>query len=391
MEARKNVLVCEDDPVQLKILTTLLDQAGYRSLATRTPAEAVRAARRCGVDAVVTDVQLQDGSAFDLVGDLRRMGLDAPVIMASGYATDGMKERARKAGATTFFEKPFDLRQIREQVDQAVRLPRRIDGSVLIVEGHAQVRAGLERAAMEAGFSVLAAEDGAAALDLLRSTTSPVDLFLVDVHASEASTAWIIRSALEIRPSLHVVLMAGDASRDEIRDGYEAGAAAMVRKPIGPERFRSFLKQSLGTAREAQRREASRRERNERHSRESFARKAARVLLRGRRLAVAGVAAACLLTGAGIAYALQQIDSTVEKYDALADRAVRSLEHRGVSGDDAAFARWQAMEQLRLTRESNETSRRYYEGHLQEMRWQGQPRPVPAEIRTVEPSAALKK
>jgi len=25
----KNVLVCEDDPVQLKILTTLINQAGY--------------------------------------------------------------------------------------------------------------------------------------------------------------------------------------------------------------------------------------------------------------------------------------------------------------------------------------------------------------------------
>ena len=117
MKTMKNVLVCEDDPVQLKILTTLIDQAGYRPISARTPSEAVIAARRCGVDAVLTDVQLQDGNAFDLVGDLRAIGFDAPVFMASAYATDGMRDRARAAGVKRFFEKPFDLRQIRQQVD----------------------------------------------------------------------------------------------------------------------------------------------------------------------------------------------------------------------------------------------------------------------------------
>src|SRR5437667_7547961 len=121
MKPTKNVLVCEDDPVQLKILTTLIDQAGYRSLAARTPGEAVNAARRCGVDAVLTDVQLQDGNAFDLVGDLRAIGFDAPVFMASAYATEGMKDRARCAGVKRFFDKPFDLRQIKEQVDEVLK------------------------------------------------------------------------------------------------------------------------------------------------------------------------------------------------------------------------------------------------------------------------------
>jgi len=80
------------------------------------------AARRCGIDAVLTDVQLQDGNAFDLLGDLRRFGVDAPVLMASAFATDGMKARAREAGVKHFFEKPFDLPKIREQVENVLKI-----------------------------------------------------------------------------------------------------------------------------------------------------------------------------------------------------------------------------------------------------------------------------
>jgi len=169
MKTTKNVLVCEDDPVQLKILTTLIDQAGYRSLSARTPSEAVVAARRCGVDAVLTDVQLQDGNAFDLVGDLHRFGFDAPVLMTSAYATEGMKDRARKAGAKFFFEKPFNLPQIREQMDRVLNAPRSLNATLLLVEAHTRVRSELHQSIVAAGFHVISVEDGPRAMDALQA------------------------------------------------------------------------------------------------------------------------------------------------------------------------------------------------------------------------------
>jgi DNA-binding response OmpR family regulator len=393
MKTTKNVLVCEDDPVQLKILTTLIDQAGYRSVSARTPSEAVIAARRCGIDAVLTDVQLQDGNAFDLVGDLRRIGFDTPVLMASAYATDGMKERARAAGARFFFDKPFDLPKIKARVDEVLREVKLLDATLVIVEGHAQVRAGLEKTAAEAGFTVIAAEDGAKALEMLRSGDSAVDLLLMDLHAHGSSGAKLIRKAREIAPSLHVVMMSGDASREEIRAGYEAGAASLVRKPVPAARLQSFLKASLKAARAEKERADLRRERFERRAAEPMTRKVARWIKsytrapshsrKGSKLASIVLTSAALLIGVGAAYGLQSAYETADRFEAMADRAMQAMQlaasQPGATPlkQEAAIGRLQSAEQLRLMREANDATRRYYEGHLQELRWQNHAKPAP--------------
>jgi len=380
MKTTKNVLVCEDDPVQLKILTTLIDQAGYRPITARTPSEAVMAARRCGVDAVLTDVQLQDGNAFDLVGDLRAIGFDAPVFMASAYATDGMKDRARSAGVKRFFDKPFDLRQIKEQVELALNVEPKLDATVLIVDGHDKVRAGLEKIAAAAGFDVLAAADGAKALEILQERG--VDILLADLHAHGSDGARLIRKALDLRPDLHVVMMSGDASREEIRAGYEAGAVSLVRKPVPADRLQAFLKASLKAARASRETAQARRERQERLSGESVARRLLRWIKSylhapsrsrkgGQRITLTLTATALtvgVITAAGIQGAYEASD----RIEAMADRAMvmAAREESPSARREALLGRAQTGEQLRLMSEANEVTRRYYEGHLQEMKWQ---------------------
>ncbi|HLY11180.1 MAG TPA: response regulator [Planctomycetota bacterium] len=385
MKTTKNVLVCEDDPVQLKILTTLIDQAGYQSLAARTPSEAMVAARRCGVDAVLTDVQLQDGNAFDLIGDLRRFGVDAPVLMASAYATEGMKDRARKAGAKFFFEKPFDLPKIREQVDRVLSVVKNLHAIALLVESHPQTRADFEKTIADAGFKVLAAEDGAKALDLLRSGEHRIDLMLTDLHATGASGASLIRQAHEMSPDLHVIMMSGDASRDEIRAGYEAGASSLIRKPIGNARLQTFLTESLKTARAAQKRSAEQRDRSARHATQPATQRFVRSVksvAHGRRtksaLAALATISAAFFLGMGLAMAAQNAYETADRAEAQLERLMQTAPTAPVGGrKEAAFSRWQAGEQIRLMSEANDVTRRYYEGHLQELHWQNRPQPVP--------------
>ena len=373
----KNVLVCEDDPVQLKILTTLINQAGYTPVAARTPSEAVVAARRCGIDAVLTDVQLQDGNAFDLLGDLRRFGVDAPVLMASAFATDGMKARAREAGVKHFFEKPFDLPKIREQVENVLKISANLNAIALLVEGHAQTRTDYEKTITAAGFKVLAVENTDKAMDAIK--TQKIDLVLTDLGTSSAA---FVRKASEA--GLHVVMMSGDAKREEIRAGYEAGAASLIRKPVDGERLQSFLKESLKSARAARKQAEEKRARETRIASESAARRFTRWIKswtnapsRSRKtgaLVTGAMAAAALLIGIGVATMTQGAYETADKFEAMNARLEQMAgmtQTPAVAGKmDAAVSRWQAGEQLRLMSEANQVTRRYYEGHLQEMRHQ---------------------
>jgi DNA-binding response OmpR family regulator len=109
MKTKKRVLVCEDDPVQLAILAAALGQAGFETATARTADEGLRAAP---VDAVVSDIHLKRGDAFDLLAGLRRAGRDCPTLMISGSATPLLKERAIRAGVRGLIEKPCDIPSI---------------------------------------------------------------------------------------------------------------------------------------------------------------------------------------------------------------------------------------------------------------------------------------
>jgi DNA-binding NtrC family response regulator len=381
MKTMKNVLVCEDDPVQLKVLTTLINQAGYRPVSARTPSEAVVAARRCGVDAVLTDVQLQDGNAFDLIGDLRRSGVDAPVLMASAYATDGMKDRAREAGAKFFFEKPFDLPKIREQVDRVLQAQRNLHAVALIVESHPQVRADFEKTVSAAGFTVLTAKDGAEALYTLANGDRRVDIMLTDLHVDGAAGANLIAKAMVCCPELHVVMMSGDANRDEIRAGYEAGAASLLRKPIAGERLQSFLIESLKLARATQEQAAVARRRAAQYASKPITQRFvidAKNFSKSHKakngFAFAAVAAAALLIGAVSALAARSGFEAADRMEKMTDRLMQlTTSPAMLMNHESPSTRWQAGEQLRLMGEANQMTRNYYEGQIREMRFQNRP------------------
>jgi DNA-binding response OmpR family regulator len=401
MEKTKNVLVCDDDPIQLKILTSLINRAGYRSLAALSPAEAVMKARQCGVDAVLTDVVLPDKNGFELVSDLRRLGFDAPVFMTSAHATEGMRTRARKAGVKWFFEKPFALRAIKDCVDAALRTSGKPETTVLIVENLPKVRARIERSVAEAGFGVIAVEDERKALEILASAESRVDLLLMDLYASDSSGARLIQKALSLVPSLHVVMMSDDADRDEIRAGYDAGASSLIRKSIPPERMQAFLKGTLqGVLAERKEREESRK-RGERLAAEPFHLKAIRWMKsylyapsHTRKAAQASTLALTILgmaIGVGSAVGLQHGYDQADRAEALAERLGQRMlafpELRS-SREEKAMGRFQAEEQLGLMREANTFTRAYYEGHLEEMRRQGSSR-SPSEQVSTAPGRAL--
>lgn len=399
MQATKNVLICEDDPVQLKVLTAMIQQAGYRSLAARTPGEAVVAARRCEIDAVLTDVQLQDGNAFELLGDLRRMGLDAPVLMTSAHATDGIRKRAMAAGARCFLDKPLSYAAIKSRVDDVLKAPKTLGATVLLLESHPKSRAELEVFVAQAGFKVIAVDAGSRVLDLLRSDGARIDLLLMDLHGKGLCGGELIREALALVPGLHVVAISGDAKREDIRAAYDAGAASYVRKPISGERLASFLKASLHTARDHRKLEVERQSHTQRLAKESAFRKAVRWIKscfyapsesrKGSVLRAAGCFVLAVAIGAGVAAGVQQSAESLARYESVIERALQGA----LQGPPAGGARREAVqmsvradEQINLMRESNDFTRRYYQDYLHEMRRQARqasevaPAPVPTPI-----------
>jgi two-component system response regulator PilR (NtrC family) len=106
--AEPRVLVVEDEAAQRTLLTALLQGKGYAVAA----AEGVGAARRLldenAFDAVVTDLQMPDGSGLDVLATARRLDADVGVVVVTAYGTVPVAVEAMRGGAFDVLLKPVD-------------------------------------------------------------------------------------------------------------------------------------------------------------------------------------------------------------------------------------------------------------------------------------------
>jgi CheY-like chemotaxis protein len=114
---------------------------------------------------------------------------------------------------------------------------------ILIAEDHYVSRHLLERNLNNWGFSVVTAEDGEQAAEILDSDHAPslaiLDWMMPKMDGVEVCTR--VRKRVD-RPYIYLVLLTAKSQKEEIAAGLEAGADDYVVKPFDPDELRARLK-----------------------------------------------------------------------------------------------------------------------------------------------------
>ena len=103
------VLLVEDEPDLVRVMTISLTRAGFDVLVCGTSADAVEIIGTNQVDIMITDRGLPDADGADLVRQVRRDGFAGPVLIASGRSGAAHDEECLAAGADGVLSKPFRL------------------------------------------------------------------------------------------------------------------------------------------------------------------------------------------------------------------------------------------------------------------------------------------
>jgi two-component system OmpR family response regulator len=104
------VLVVEDDPVIIDLLTLTLELEDWTVLRAKDAVSAFEIARAEGPDVVVSDVMMPGRSGLELIADLRSdvATVGIPVILLSARALAAEVAEGYSAGAVDYVTKPFD-------------------------------------------------------------------------------------------------------------------------------------------------------------------------------------------------------------------------------------------------------------------------------------------
>lgn len=117
----KTILVVDDEPAILDLLTTLLSDEGYQVLSAVDGAAALEGLKREAVDVVITDGMMPrlDGEALIRAMRARPETREVPVIFVSAAVTP----RLEGLEPWWFLPKPFDLEVVLDTVAGAIGRP----------------------------------------------------------------------------------------------------------------------------------------------------------------------------------------------------------------------------------------------------------------------------
>jgi CheY-like chemotaxis protein len=114
------VLVVDDEPDIIQVVSRILARAGHEVLAAADGAEAIAHLADHHVDLMILDLQMPVLDGLSVLELLREQD-DAPaVIVLSANADYGDGARARQLGALAIVAKPFEAAALRELVASVI-------------------------------------------------------------------------------------------------------------------------------------------------------------------------------------------------------------------------------------------------------------------------------
>jgi DNA-binding response OmpR family regulator len=118
---RPKVLVIDDDRVIRMVVRDALEAHGFDVHEAQDAEEGLSAALAQRPDVLLLDIMLPRTDGLTLLGQLRRVGVTANVIVFSATGARN-SDRAKDLGAVAYIAKPFEIAELVETVRNAAGL-----------------------------------------------------------------------------------------------------------------------------------------------------------------------------------------------------------------------------------------------------------------------------
>jgi len=119
---RGRILLVDDDPGLLRLLSIRLSAEGYAVEAADSAAQALAALPRFRPDLVITDLRMDQMDGIGLLKEIQRQRPGLCVLLLTAHGTIPDAVEATQSGAFGFLTKPIDKDQLFEHVERAMKI-----------------------------------------------------------------------------------------------------------------------------------------------------------------------------------------------------------------------------------------------------------------------------
>jgi CheY-like chemotaxis protein len=131
-----SVLLAEDNPINQKVVTTMLEKRGHTVGVVQNGQEAVLAVEDGGYDLVLMDISMPEMDGFEATGIIRERellsGEHMPIIALTANAMKGDAEKCIDAGMDGYVAKPMRLEALLCEMERVISAVGMESGMVFI-------------------------------------------------------------------------------------------------------------------------------------------------------------------------------------------------------------------------------------------------------------------
>ncbi len=177
-EAKKLILVIDDDPDAVYLLQENLNPQEYHVTGARDGKTGLQLARQQQPHAILLDIMMPGADGWQVLHDLKDNPATShiPVILLTIV---DKKALGFKLGAAAYLLKPLDPAAVRETLNQVTYTTMRRPKHVLVIDDDPHIADMLSQYLSEAEFKLESAVDGVAGLAAVKA--DPPDIILLDL------------------------------------------------------------------------------------------------------------------------------------------------------------------------------------------------------------------
>ena len=107
MANKDKIIIIDDDPNILHVLSIMLKSSGYQVSTTQDPSQGIELVKQLCPAVVLVDYIMPELDGPEVSRQIIEMGIGSQVIMMTGYVDPSKAIRAIQAGASDYIHKPI--------------------------------------------------------------------------------------------------------------------------------------------------------------------------------------------------------------------------------------------------------------------------------------------
>lgn len=122
MDLNTNILIVDDQKTMLRIIHSLLDQIGFKSVVEATSGpRALELMQEQKFGLILSDWNMEPMSGIDFLKTVRASGNNVPFIMVTAESTSENVVLAKQAGVNNYIIKPFNADTLKTKIESVLR------------------------------------------------------------------------------------------------------------------------------------------------------------------------------------------------------------------------------------------------------------------------------